>query len=93
MAVQHLTNAGVINVEMPRVGTLVASCLREALDVSLEVRGVHGSQVARCNPPFPGSGPFDIYATVDGTVVTQSDVLYVLERQLASRRTITQSNT
>ena len=29
--------AGVINVEKPRVGTLVACCLREVLDVSLEV--------------------------------------------------------
>ena len=63
MAVQHLTKAGVVNVEKPRVGTLVACCLREALDISLEVSGVHGSQVARCNQPFPCSGPSDIYAT------------------------------
>ena len=63
VAVQHLTKAGVVNVEKPRVGTLVACCLREALDVSLEVSGVHGSQVARCNQPS------DIYATVDGIVV------------------------
>ena len=37
VAVQHLMKAGVINVEKPRVGTLVACCLREVLDVSLEV--------------------------------------------------------
>ena len=69
VAVQHLTKAGVINVEKPWVGTLVACCLREALDVILEVSGVHGSQVARCNQPFPCSGLSDIYTTIDGTVV------------------------
>ena len=81
-----LTKAGVVNVEKPRVGTLVACCLREALDVSLEVSGVHGSQVARCNQPFPCSGPSDIYATVDGTVVRQSNVLYSLERKTSGVR-------
>ena len=65
MRVQHLTKASVVNVEKPRVDTLVACCLLEALDGSLEVSGVHGSQVARCNQPFPCSGPSDIYATVD----------------------------
>ena len=83
MAVQHLTKTGVVNVEEPRVGTLVACCLREALDVSLEVSGVHSSQVVRCNQPFPCSGPSDIYATVDGIVVRQSNVLYSLERKTA----------
>ena len=83
MAGQHLTKAGVVNVEKPRVGTLVACCLREALDVSLEVSGVHGSQVARCKQPFPCSGPSDIYATVDGTVARQSNVFYSLERKTA----------
>ena len=37
----------------------------------------------RCNQPFPCSGPFDIYATVDGTVVRQSSVLSSLERKTA----------
>ena len=83
MVVQRLTKTGVINVEKPRVGTLVACCLRKALDVSLEVSRVHGSQVAQCNQPFPCSGPSDIYATVDGTVVRQSNVLYSLERKTA----------
>ena len=82
-AVQHLTKAGVVNVEKPQVGTLVACCLRKALDVSLEVSRVHGSQVAQCNQPFPCSGPSDIYATVDGTVIRQSNVLYSLERKTA----------
>ena len=83
MAVEPLTKVGVINVEKPRVGTLVACCLREALDVSLEVSGVHGSQAARCNQPFPCSGPSDIDAAVDGTVVRQSNVLYSLDRKTA----------
>ena len=83
MVVQHLTKAGVVNVEKSKVGTLVACCLCEALDVSLEVSRVHGSQVVRCNQLFPCSGLSDIYATVDGTVVRQSNVLYSPERKTA----------
>ena len=55
-AIQKLSIIIIINAEKPRVGTLVTCCLREALDVSLEVSGFHGSQVARCNQPFPCSG-------------------------------------
>ena len=45
VVVQHLMKASVVNIEKPQVGTLVACCLHKALDVSLEVSGVQGSQV------------------------------------------------
>ena len=83
MVVQHLTKAGVVNVEKPQLSTLVACCLHKALVVNLKVSGVHGSQVAQCNQLFPCCGLSNIYATVDGTVVRQSNVLYRLERKTA----------
>ena len=88
MTVRHLTKAGVINI-LKSVWKLFVKHHVYLLTYLLTgsswcqpgSQQIQCSQVTRCNQLFPCSGPSDIYATVDGTVVRQSNVLCSLERK------------